>query len=190
MPENVQTNEEPMILRLGGVKEDGTPDIPLYGLFTLASDLRLFYAQFMGSTETDQSRATVGKLLKRAGLRRTPGRIRLLTILLQARRPLMHKEILANLRDGALDQTSVYRALNSFVKRGLANRIETSDRVWRFGAASHHPKRLDHPHFECKKCGEIECLDAKVVISPSLGKGYQVEEQSVLIRGVCAKCGS
>lgn len=27
MPETVQTNEEPMILRLGGVKEDGTPDI-------------------------------------------------------------------------------------------------------------------------------------------------------------------
>ena len=126
------------------------------------------------------------EVLERARLRRTPGRLQLLQILLRAEHPLTHQDLLD--RSG-LSRVAVYRALASFREAGIVHRVDNGDRVWRFAACSCGHSVHCHPHFTCRLCGELECLsDISLSTIPVSLVHYRIEEQEVYLRGVCARC--
>jgi len=126
------------------------------------------------------------EILISARLKRTPGRVEALAVLLRARSPLSHQEILERT---SLSRVSVYRALESFRAAGIVHRIEAGDRLWRFAVCDCGHSVHCHPHFTCRLCGEVQCLNrvALPAMSGALG-GCRVEELEVYLRGVCAKC--
>jgi Fur family ferric uptake transcriptional regulator len=124
-------------------------------------------------------------------LRRTPGRILLLSVLLKAKTPLTHDELFERVRRRHIDRVTVYRALRAFMEAGVVHRIEAGDRLWRFAVCGTVHQGHCHPHFTCRVCGTVECL--KDVALPRLKesrRAYSVEEQEMYMRGVCARCGA
>jgi Fur family ferric uptake transcriptional regulator len=129
------------------------------------------------------------ELLKKVGLRKTPGRVSLLNFLLHADKFLSPQEILKELKGRNLDRVTVYRNLHTFTESGLVHRIEVGDRVWRFAACHCSNQTHSHPHFTCRLCGRVECMEQFAL--PHLREpvtGYIVEEQEVYLRGICAAC--
>jgi len=136
-------------------------------------------------------RNQAGKILKAAGLRRTPGRTEIIELLLQAEQPLTQEEITTKLSTDSLDKVTVYRALDAFLSVGIVHRIETGNRVWRYAVCSCGSRKHCHPHFICKSCGRVECLTGvKMPIVTEIKPGYQVEEQETYVKGLCVECSN
>lgn len=138
--------------------------------------------------EMNSNQGKAHEILEASRLRRTPGRMQLMRILLGAEHPLTQQEIHTR---AELSKVSVYRALESFRAAGIVHRVDAGDRLWRFAVCDCLHNVHCHPHFTCRVCGEVECLDSislpRIPISPP---GYQVEEQEVYLRGACAKCSA
>lgn len=137
------------------------------------------------------ARTKLGDVLRSYGLRRTPGRMRVLSVLRSAKRPLAHADILSRLGLPAMDRVSVYRALEAFVKAGLVHQAFVSGRTRVFETADRCRPRQCHPHFSCRTCGGVTCMtDVVFPIAKGLPKGYTVERQKISIEGVCAQCNA
>jgi len=129
------------------------------------------------------------QLLGDAGLRRTAGRVAILGALLRARKPLTHEELLTRLGEDSVDRVTVYRTLQAFMDKGIAHRIAAGDRLWRFAVCGCGHRVHCHPHFACRVCGAVACLND--VALPDLARmmpGYAVESLEVYVRGVCPRC--
>lgn len=134
----------------------------------------------------------IDALLRAHGLRRTPVRVGVLELLYSAGRPISVPMMLAKLK--GVDTVTVYRTLNTFVKKKLVHRVRGEDRSWLYAAGdmNNQPKHL-HPHFVCDECGKVECLDDSAipggfVASLHVQDGYQVAYPEVVLHGRCPKC--
>lgn len=140
---------------------------------------------------TEKERESAQDILKRAELKCTPGRVALLNLLLAAEDPLSQHEMAQQLENITLNGVSIYRSLDAFLKAGIVHRVDSGDRVWRFAVCGCGSSMHCHPHFICKQCGRVECLnDYKLPDPGELEPGYVVEEQEVYIRGRCNSCTS
>jgi Fur family ferric uptake transcriptional regulator len=69
--------------------------------------------------------------------------------------------------------------------------VKAGDRSWRFAICSCGSSKHCHPHFICRSCGSVECLQGLQIPAPlKLKPGYRAEELEIYIRGLCARCGS
>ena len=128
------------------------------------------------------------EVLKDCGLRRTSGRVRLLSLLLGAATPLAPDEIFARLRRRGIDRVTVYRTLESLHEAGIVHRLQAGER-WRFAVCGRVHRGHCHPHFTCRVCGAVECLrDVRLPRPAGLARAYRVEEQEFYLRGVCGRC--
>ncbi len=131
-------------------------------------------------------------ILKGAGLKSTPGRRALIRVLLEARVPLTRREISSRLSPAEeLNYVSVYRALEAFQERGMIHRVQGEDRTWRYALCGCKSRGHCHPHFICRRCGVVECLqkmEAPPVQKPP--SGYLVEGWEYYLRGLCVSCSS
>lgn len=128
-------------------------------------------------------------MLAQVGLRRTPRRLGLLSLLLGARRPMSHLEVHRALGRGVADRVSIYRALEAFVEKGLVHRVFAAGRARLYETADRCGDDHCHPHFTCRTCGQVTCLVKVVVpVAKSISGGYVAERQRVLITGVCPQC--
>jgi Fe2+ or Zn2+ uptake regulation protein len=119
-------------------------------------------------------------------------RVGVLDLLHSAGRPISVPQMLARLR--GVDTVTVYRTLNTFVKKKLVHRVRGEDRSWLYAAGDmrDQPKHL-HPHFVCDECGKVECLDdasipGTFVESLRVESGYEVAYPEVVLHGRCPKC--
>lgn len=131
-------------------------------------------------------------LLRKHGLRKTPVRVGVIDLLMRNHRPFSVPQILAKLK--GVDTVTVYRTLNTFVRKKLVHRIRGEDRSWLYavGGTEDRPQHL-HPHFVCDACGKVECLESSEVpesFVPSLGvpRGYAVRYPEVVLHGTCPRC--
>lgn len=128
-------------------------------------------------------------ILRNNGLRCTPGRVRILGVLLEADEPLSNARIINRLGGRAVDKVTVYRVMEAFMLAGLVHRAYLRDRTWHFEFADRCGPRQCHPHFTCRKCGRTTCLtDASVPLASHLPKGFTMERQRVHLTGLCNKC--
>ncbi|MEW5920886.1 MAG: Fur family transcriptional regulator [Bacillota bacterium] len=130
-------------------------------------------------------------ILSQAGLKRTPGRIAMINLLLSSPHPLSQQEIARRLEKVQINGVSIYRSLHAFLQTGIAHRVESGDRTWRFAICGCGSRGHCHPHFICRQCGKVECLSGFKMPEPEeLQPGYVVEEQEVYLRGLCAGCST
>lgn len=139
----------------------------------------------------NSSEVTACDILTRTGLKKTSGRIALLKLLLQAKKPLTQQEISNSLAGVNFNYVSIYRSLDAFLKAGIVHKVEAGDRNRRFAVCSCGSSSHCHPHFICRSCGKVECLsELKIPELRELKSGYVAEEQEIYIRGICANCSS
>ncbi len=135
------------------------------------------------------TRLRIENLLNSADLRRTGPRAAILSVLLQAGKPLTQGQIAANLADAVPNKVTVYRTLESFCKAGLVHKAFMHKRAWHFELADRCTESQCHPHFACKKCGVISCLvGLSVSIVEGLKKGFVIHRQQVRLEGLCPRC--
>lgn len=132
------------------------------------------------------------KLLEESGLEPTPKRLQLLEVIGNNNSPLSAQQIFETLkRTHNINRVTVYRILDRLVQIGLVDRISGGGRSFVYGLApnDNHPA---HPHFFCKSCGNLECLNPQslhVNMEP-MQRTFpgSIENIEVRIDGVCKNC--
>ncbi|HMP98871.1 MAG TPA: transcriptional repressor [Cyclobacteriaceae bacterium] len=132
------------------------------------------------------------QLLKEFNLRVTPSRSSILSLFLGANFALSHADLEKGLGPDA-DRVTVYRTLKSFLDVGLIHKVLDDSGTLKYALCnepcSHNQHQHDHVHFKCQKCGQTNCLEDVSIPGIALPKGYEVQEMSLLIQGICHKCG-
>ncbi len=130
--------------------------------------------------------STTADLLRSAGVKVTPGRVRVFEALAAAAQPLSHADLEALLPDA--DRVTLYRVLDSLVGCGLALRATDARGVFRFSASGAQREHSGHVHFRCTDCGGVFCLKAVPPPPPKLPRGFRLAEVDYDVRGTCAEC--
>lgn len=126
--------------------------------------------------------------METAGVRPTPERERLLEALARTRSPISSKDLHAKLGN-AMDRVTVYRNLETFVKAGIARRVDLGHRHAHYEAADE-----EHHHLVCTRCGLVEdvayCPDPRelrAVLARS-ARFASLERHALELFGTCADC--
>jgi Fur family ferric uptake transcriptional regulator len=111
----------------------------------------------------------------------------LLALLLPAMGPLTQKALMEDLQGQGFNRVTIYRALQTFLDALLVHRIVTEDRTWRFAISHCGHRGHCHPHFTCRRCGRVRCLDGVAIPAVSL-EGHRIEAQAMYLWGICPEC--
>lgn len=123
---------------------------------------------------------------------RTPNHERVYRVLQRSRAPLTAYAILEALRpEGIKAPTTVYRALDGLMAKGLAHRLDSMNAY----VACSDP---DHRHGSalfaiCEDCGRIDELledgGIRSLIRSTEKRGFRVRQATMELKGRCAECG-
>lgn len=91
--------------------------------------------------------------------------------------------------DQKMNKTTVYRILDRLENNGLLHSFIGKDGLKWYakckGCSSEH--HIDtHPHFQCKVCGKIDCLNLEISI-PKV-KNYTIDTIEIFLTGKCSDC--
>jgi len=125
--------------------------------------------------------------LRKAGLKSTPGRRAVLSVLAKLNSPASADQIYTKVGTQTCDRATVYRILDSLDEAGLLQRvIVRGKKLYLPEEPSHH-----HHHVVCRKCNSTVCLD-QCLISPLEKKARQLGFHSIRhtlqLTGLCSKC--
>jgi Fur family ferric uptake transcriptional regulator len=131
------------------------------------------------------------KMLSSAGLNPTAHRIRILEVVGNNQCPLNAQEIYdAIQRYQPINRVTVYRILDSLVANGLVDRI-SGGRASFFGLAP-NDRHQRHPHFYCRQCGHINCLNPNSISMDITAFEHmfpgKIDNVEIRVDGVCKKC--
>jgi Fur family ferric uptake transcriptional regulator len=125
------------------------------------------------------------------GLRATPLRLAVLQVLADSPRALLAREIITRIRSRRrVNKVTVYRILEDFSRRGMVRKLALEGGVSHFElACPHHPP---HPHFHCRACREIQCLEP-IALNDMWAElrgpvGNRADYIEIRIEGLCHKC--
>lgn len=129
-------------------------------------------------------------LLRTSGLKATPGRLAILMVLENAKKPLSIEKITSGLGKHTADLATVYRTLHSLAQTGAVRQVDLRHGHAHYELAS----PADHHHLICTKCGRIEDFtgcDTNQLIQEVVSKSKQfkkVTEHSMELFGICKTC--
>src|SRR6516162_9176304 len=131
----------------------------------------------------------IKRSLESSGLRCTTQRYAVMAFLMeQATHPTAAEIFEAvNRVDPRSSRATTYNNLRDLVKAGLVREVAVEGRAARFDA-----KGMQHHHFICDRCGDVEDLewyDVPKPASASLGKRI-LRECELIFRGLCTKCAA
>ena len=129
------------------------------------------------------------ELLRSTGLRITPARLAVFSILEDSTKPLdinsIYQEVAKRHVDA--DQVTIYRIIENFIDKNLVTRIRLAEKKFYYES-----KRAEHHHAICEKCGSIadvsNCSIGKVEREIEKTKGFLVNSHSLEFFGLCNKC--
>jgi Fur family ferric uptake transcriptional regulator len=135
---------------------------------------------------------TCEEILERKQIEATRHRKDVLEIFVHAPKAVKAKDVLERIRKASsIDKVTVYRILDLFVERDILKRINTLDgaMAYELVCAKHRPI---HPHFFCRHCGEISCLEGlnweAFKLQVERKSRVQCEDVDVRLEGVCKEC--
>jgi Fur family ferric uptake transcriptional regulator/Fur family peroxide stress response transcriptional regulator len=137
----------------------------------------------------DKDENTGGRI-RGAGLKLTPQRLAVLDYLQRTPGHPTAEQIGAELnrRLPRAARATVYNALRALRDAGLVAEVRLD------GATARYDTNLaPHHHFVCRLCGRIDDVSADAAAAPpayAVGAGYAVEDCEIVLRGLCAACGS
>ncbi len=129
----------------------------------------------------------IKRSLEDKGLRCTPQRYAVMAFLMEHTQHPTAPEIFeaVNRADPRCSRATIYNNLSDLVKAGLVREVAVEGRAARYDA-----KDMQHYHFICDHCGNIEDMEWYKVPKPasgSLGKRV-LRECELIFRGLCSKC--
>ena len=132
------------------------------------------------------------ELLHASKLEINENRLRVLEVVGNNVYPLSAADIFKTLeRGGSINRVTVYRILDLLVDHGVIERLSTGGRAFYYGLAPNDYHR-PHPHFYCKNCGQMDCLDPESLeVDPDpLWKTFpgQIDKVEVRVDGICKNC--
>ncbi|MEQ1500963.1 MAG: transcriptional repressor [Myxococcota bacterium] len=132
------------------------------------------------------------EVLRAAGLKRTPARIRILAAIEELSVPVSHAQLVGRPEVAELDPITVYRTLSALESAGLLHRVHGIDGTWRYCAQPHDRPGCpgNHPHFLCTSCGAMTCLLDQAMPKVGVPAGAVVEGRHLLAWGRCPTCAS
>jgi Fur family transcriptional regulator, ferric uptake regulator len=139
---------------------------------------------------TESARA----LIHGTGLRRTPARIAVLKSLATASQPLSHADLVGQMSETGIDQSTIHRSLVELCDAGLLTKIDVGDQIRRYelkplDATRSSVEAAEHPHFVCVDCHRVTCLTAAQIALPKASaKNSPGRITEVLLRGHCHDC--
>lgn len=90
------------------------------------------------------------------------------------------------------DRITIYRTLRTFSQSGIIHPIENGSAEVKYAlcktfcTAYEHLDR--HPHFHCRECNRIFCLESIQIPMLQFPVGYQAEEITMTVKGICLNC--
>jgi Fe2+ or Zn2+ uptake regulation protein len=130
-------------------------------------------------------------LLHARGQRATPQRYAILRELRERAHHATAEQIGAAVR-ARLPGTSVptvYASLELLVELGLARRIDTGH-----GPALYDGGTDPHQHMVCRRCGQVEDLqagfDTAALLRAAEAAGFAAESAELVVSGLCARCAT
>lgn len=129
----------------------------------------------------------IKRSLQASGLRCTPQRYAVMAFLMKhAGHPTVAEIFLSvNRVDPRCSKATTYNNLRDLVKAGLVREVAVEGRAARFDAMG-----VQHHHFICDRCGQVEDMEWFAVPRPasrSLGKRI-LRECELIFRGLCTRC--
>ena len=129
----------------------------------------------------------IQRSLESSGLRCTPQRFAVMAFLMERDGHPTAAEIFeaVNRVDPRSSRATTYNNLRDLVQAGLVREVAVEGRAARFDA-----KGMQHHHFVCDRCGNVEDLEWYDVPRPparSLGKRI-LRECELIVRGLCINC--
>lgn len=90
------------------------------------------------------------------------------------------------------DRTILYRTLKTFEEKGLIHHINDGSEASKYALCEAECKVGDHHdlhvHFYCNPCKELFCLPKTQIPQINLPGLYQLQEVSLVVRGICDSC--
>lgn len=145
-------------------------------------------------------------LLRKAKVRVTDARTRVLSTLLISQRALSHLEVQEALKN--IDRVTLYRALDCLTDAGLAHKITGDDRIFRYSTGSEKfvsgmesGFEHQHAHFKCTRCNKLFCLNDEqqasslkeqltFTLQTTMPRGFQSHDIELTIKGWCISCST
>ena len=129
----------------------------------------------------------IRRSLEQSGLRCTPQRYAVMAFLMEQNSHPTAAEIFkaVNHVDPRSSRATTYNNLRDLVEAGLVREVAVEGRAARFDA-----KGMQHHHFICDRCGNVEDIEWYQVPRPgarALGKRV-LRECELIFRGLCTKC--
>jgi Fur family transcriptional regulator, stress-responsive regulator len=143
------------------------------------------------SQATTAHREEIATALRRSGYRVTAQRLTVAEALSGAGRHLSAEEVMDAVADRLpnVSLPTVYSALDALEDAGVLRRIAAGR-----GPALYDADPVPHHHLVCRRCGAVTDLHADVRLDPALtgasAAGFAAEGAEVVVRGLCADCGS
>ncbi len=145
----------------------------------------------MMAEATDWSVTEIPKKLKKAGLKVTLPRIKILEMLEQhpghhASAEDIYKLLLQQNEDVGV--ATIYRVLTQCEQAGLIRRLqfEGGRSVFEIARSDHHD------HIVCVRCGRVEEFHDDIIESRQQEianqAGFEIEDHSMVLYGLCSKC--
>lgn len=140
--------------------------------------------------------AAVERACRERGLRLTPIRARVLTLIADVGQPIKAYDLLDRVREGegpgAAAPPTVYRALDFLLANGFIHKLQSVNAF----VACHHPSTAQHsvPFLICNRChSAVELEDRDVVASldtRARALGFEPLAQTLEVHGLCAACST
>ncbi|MCS6799793.1 MAG: transcriptional repressor [Myxococcota bacterium] len=123
-------------------------------------------------------------VLRRAGLRATAPRLRLLALLEGDRTHPTAADLYARLRrlDPTVSFATVYNTLAALERVGKLRPVDVG------GARRFDPFVVAHDHAVCTRCGAVQDVPTRRRTRPAPLPGFEVERVETIYRGTCGRC--
>lgn len=135
------------------------------------------------------NKCNASNLLKTNGLKLTKQRVRVLEIIISKEGIFSATDLFNNI-SREIDLVTIYRILSLFKEKKIIREILSNSESKKYEMACiHNPI---HPHFSCRVCGKLYCMDAvESNLIPSLQaycKDYILEDITIQLSGICSSC--
>ena len=129
-------------------------------------------------------------ILEKKGIRPTAMRVLVLQYMQTEPRAISLNELEVAMSHS--DRVTLYRTLKTFEAKGIVHRIDDGSGIAKFALSSDEfvtgNGRELHIHFYCNNCRETYCLPKVRIAEVSMPPNYQLQEISLMGKGICDKC--
>jgi Fur family ferric uptake transcriptional regulator len=129
------------------------------------------------------------KLLEKHNLKKTPARLRVLSLLASKNVATSQPDLESVMLD--VDRVTLYRILSAFEEKGIIHKIFNLEGTANYALCSdceEHHHRDEHVHFNCINCKNVFCLNDLDLPALNLPEGFQIENFTLYATGLCSRC--